>query len=100
MGPQPCSEPRVAEADWYAIVLSWNGREDTEHCLDARAKVREPPVRIVCVDNGSSDGSVEAVRDRHPEANLIENGRKLASRAAATSASAGPWPRARSGWCL
>jgi GT2 family glycosyltransferase len=67
----------VAEADWYAIVLSWNGREDTERCLDALAKVREPPVRIVCVDNGSTDGSVEAVRDRHPEANLIENGRNL-----------------------
>jgi GT2 family glycosyltransferase len=67
----------VAEADWYAIVLSWNGREDTERCLDALAKVREPPVRIVCVDNGSTDGSVEAVRDRHPESHLIENGRNL-----------------------
>jgi GT2 family glycosyltransferase len=77
MGPQPCSEARVAEADWYAIVLSWNGREDTERCLDALAKVREPPVRIVCVDNGSTDGSVEAVRDRHPESHLIENGRNL-----------------------
>jgi GT2 family glycosyltransferase len=77
MGPQPCSEARVAEADWYAIVLSWNGREDTERCLDALAKVREPPVRFACVDNGSSDGSVEAVRDRHPEAHLIENGRNL-----------------------
>jgi GT2 family glycosyltransferase len=77
MGPQPRSEARVAEADWYAIVLSWNGREDTERCLDALAKVREPPVRIVCVDNGSTDGSVDAVRDRHPEAHLIENGRNL-----------------------
>jgi GT2 family glycosyltransferase len=67
----------VAEADWYAIVLSWNGREDTERCLDALAKIREPPVRVVCVDNGSTDGSVEAVRDRHPEAHLIENGRNL-----------------------
>jgi GT2 family glycosyltransferase len=67
----------VAEANWYAIVLSWNGREDTERCLDALAKVREPAVRIVCVDNGSTDGSVEAVRDRHPESHLIENGRNL-----------------------
>jgi GT2 family glycosyltransferase len=67
----------VAEADWYAIVLSWNGREDTERCLDALAKVDKPPVRIVCVDNGSTDGSVEAVRDHHPETHLIENGRNL-----------------------
>jgi GT2 family glycosyltransferase len=77
MGPQPCSEARVAEADWYAIVLSWNGREDTERCLDALAKVREPPVRIFCVDNGSTDGSVEAVRGHHRETLLIENGRNL-----------------------
>ena len=34
-------------------------------------------MRVVCVDNGSTDGSVEAVRDRHPEAHLIENGRNL-----------------------
>jgi GT2 family glycosyltransferase len=67
----------VAEADWYAIVLSWNGREDTERCLHALERVEEPPVRIVCVDNGSTDGSIEAVRGHHPETVLIENGRNL-----------------------
>jgi GT2 family glycosyltransferase len=67
----------VAEANWHAIVLSWNGREDTERCLDALASVDEPLIRVVCVDNGSTDGSVEAVRDRHPETHLIENGRNL-----------------------
>jgi GT2 family glycosyltransferase len=77
VGRQPLSEARVAEPAWYVIVLSWNGREDTVSCLDALAKVSEPPVRIVCVDNGSTDGSVEAVRDRHPEVHLIENGRNL-----------------------
>jgi len=67
----------VPEPAWYVIVLSWNGREDTERCLEALAKVTEPPVRVVCVDNGSTDGSVEAVRDRHPDVHLIENGRNL-----------------------
>ncbi len=67
----------MAEPAWYVIVLSWNGREDTERCLEALATVTEPPVRVVCVDNGSIDGSVEAVRDRHPETHLIENGRNL-----------------------
>jgi GT2 family glycosyltransferase len=77
VGRRPGSEARVAEADWHAIVLSWNGREDTERCLDALEQVDEPPVRIVCVDNGSTDGSVEAVRDHHPDTHLIENGRNL-----------------------
>jgi GT2 family glycosyltransferase len=67
----------VPEPAWYAIVLSWNGHEDTLSCLDALAKVSEPPVEVVCVDNGSTDGSVEAVRDRHPAVHLIENGRNL-----------------------
>jgi GT2 family glycosyltransferase len=67
----------VAEPAWYPIVLSWNRREDTVSCLDGLAKVSEPPVRIVCVDNGSADGSVEAVRDGHPDVHLIENGRNL-----------------------
>jgi GT2 family glycosyltransferase len=67
------SEARVAEPAWYPIVLSWNGREDTVSCLDAITKVSEPRVRVVCVDNGSTDGSVKAIHDRHPEMHLIEN---------------------------
>ncbi|HEY6638959.1 MAG TPA: glycosyltransferase family 2 protein [Solirubrobacterales bacterium] len=67
----------MAEAAWHAIVLSWNGREDTLRCLDSLANVTEPELRVVCVDNGSIDGSVEAVRERHPEVQLIENGRNL-----------------------
>ena len=67
----------MPEPAWYAIVLSWNGREDTVSCLEALAKVTGPTVRVVCVDNGSTDGSVEAVRERHPAVHLIENGRNL-----------------------
>ena len=67
----------VANPTWHAIVLSWNGRDDTLECLAALGKVTDPPIRLVCVDNGSTDGTVEAVRDRHPEAQLIENGRNL-----------------------
>ena len=33
--------------------------------------------RVVCVDNGSTDGSVAAVRERYPEVDVIENGRNL-----------------------
>ena len=67
----------VANSTWHAIVLSWNGRDDTLECLEPLGKVTDPPVRVVCVDNGSTDGTVEAVRERHPEVHLIENGRNL-----------------------
>ena len=67
----------VANSTWHAIVLSWNGRDDTLECLEALGKVIDPPVQVVCVDNGSTDGTVEAVRARHPDVHLIENGRNL-----------------------
>ena len=67
----------MTEPAWYAVVLSWNGRDDTLRCLDSLARVTDPPIRVVCVDNGSIDGSVEAVRERHPDIHLIENGANL-----------------------
>lgn len=67
----------MTEPAWYAVVLSWNGREDTLRCLDSLARVTGPPIGVVCVDNGSTDGSQEAVRERHPSIHLIENGSNL-----------------------
>jgi GT2 family glycosyltransferase len=64
-------------AAWWLIVLSWNGREDTLACLASLAALRDDDTEVVCVDNGSTDGSVEAVRAAHPEVHLVENGRNL-----------------------
>lgn len=51
--------PRVC-----VVTLNYNGREDTLACLDAMAAMRPQPwgigVVVVC-DNGSADGSLEAV---------------------------------------
>jgi GT2 family glycosyltransferase len=60
---------------WACVVLSWNGREDTLACL--RSLQRIDGVDVICVDNGSGDGSPEAVRDQFPGVELIENGRNL-----------------------
>jgi GT2 family glycosyltransferase len=62
---------------WQAIVLSWNGRDDTLRCLESLRQVARSDLGIICVDNGSIDGSVEAVRDRFPEVALIEAGTNL-----------------------
>lgn len=64
-------------ADWYAIVLSWNGREDTLRCLESLTQVEHPDLAIVCVDNGSVDGTREAVRERFPQVIFIEAGANL-----------------------
>jgi GT2 family glycosyltransferase len=42
------------------VVLNWNGGSDTTRCLRS-LREHEPAVRIIMVDNGSTDGSVAAV---------------------------------------
>jgi GT2 family glycosyltransferase len=71
------ADPAAGTGSWQAVVLNWNGREDTLRCLESLQRVAHPGVRIVCVDNGSSDGSVRAVRERFPGVHVIEAGANL-----------------------
>jgi len=64
--------PRVA-----LIILSWNGKADTLACLASLARIDYPNPWLIVVDNGSSDGSAEAVREAYPGVTLIENGANL-----------------------
>ena len=56
------------------VILSWNGREDTLACLDSLADVRWERMTPVVVDNGSTDGTAEAIRDRFPDTVLLDAG--------------------------
>ncbi len=64
-------------ASWWIIVVSWNGRDDTLSCLDALRPLVDSDVAVVVVDNGSTDGTVEAVRTRHRGFDVLENKRNL-----------------------
>lgn len=64
--------PQVA-----VIVLNWNGLADTLECLESLSHLDYPRYRIVVVDNGSTDGSVEAIRELFPDVAIIENGENL-----------------------
>jgi GT2 family glycosyltransferase len=55
-----------------AVVLNWNGGEDT---LAALASL--DGIDTICVDNGSSDGSDRAVEERFPYIELIRTGANL-----------------------
>jgi GT2 family glycosyltransferase len=65
---------RTAVPDLSVVVVNRNTRELLTECL---ASIRElgGPVRLetIVVDNGSTDGSVERVRDEFPEVRLITN---------------------------
>jgi GT2 family glycosyltransferase len=61
----------------FVIVLNWNGKDVIAPCLASLAKVSDPPLETIVVDNASSDGSAETVRREFPRVELIVNGRNL-----------------------
>jgi GT2 family glycosyltransferase len=72
------SDPAPNRPSVAVIVLAWNGRALTLDCLDSLANVTTPNVRIVLVDNASTDGTVQAVRERFGErVDVLINARTL-----------------------
>lgn len=60
------------------IIVSYNTRELTLKCLETLyARLDGLAAEIRVVDNGSGDGSAEAVRERFPQVDLIESDRNL-----------------------
>lgn len=63
---------------WVVIVvLNWNGKDDTLACLRSLRQLDYPNCDIVVVDNGSTDGSVEAIRGSFPDVTILETGQNL-----------------------
>lgn len=62
----------MAEAPRVAVVIvNLNAGEFLPRVLDSLAAQTVAPARIIVVDNASSDGSAEAVRERYPDVELI-----------------------------
>ncbi len=59
------------------VVLTWNRREDVLACLDSLRDDLGPGDAVLVVDNGSSDGTEAAVRQRHPGVELLQAGANL-----------------------
>lgn len=54
-----------------AVVLGWNGRQDTLACLRSLEHATYPDLSVVVVDNASTDGGPEAVAAEFPGVRLI-----------------------------
>ncbi len=59
------------------VVLTWNNYDATSSCLDALRKIDYSPYEVVLVDNGSSDGSYERLKEAYPEACSLQNRENL-----------------------
>ncbi len=55
------------------IVLSWNGMDYLEDCLDAVLSQDYPDLEVIVADNGSTDGSTDFVAEHYPQVRLIRN---------------------------
>jgi GT2 family glycosyltransferase len=58
-------------ADVSVVVVTWNALPWLEQCLDS-VRGRD----VVVVDHGSTDGTLELVRERYPEVRVIEQENK------------------------
>lgn len=60
------------------IIVSYNTRQLLRNCLSSLQKMQKRhQYAITVIDNGSSDGSVEMVKDDFPWVKLIESGKNL-----------------------
>ena len=66
------TSPKVA-----IIILNWNGLKDTIECLESVKKIDYPNFEIIVVDNGSTDGSPEKIKEMFPDITLIRNKENL-----------------------
>lgn len=55
----------------YIIVLNWNGYKDTVTCIESLKKISYKNYRILLIDNGSTDKSVEILKKKYPKIPII-----------------------------
>lgn len=67
----------MAQPHVVAVILNWNGREDSLRCLEAMQRQDYSSLRLLFVDNGSHDGSEAAVRERFGDLDLLQTGANL-----------------------
>jgi len=73
---QPPTPPgdRTAPVVISAVIVTWNSREVALNCLASlEANGPSVPWEVIVVDNGSRDGSVDAIRRAAPWARVIAN---------------------------
>ena len=53
------------------IITNWNGRRHLPDCLESLEQQTDTDFEVILVDNGSTDGSIEYIRTRHPWVKLV-----------------------------
>ena len=68
---------RTASPMVATVLLNWNGWKDTLACLASLEGLDYPNYEVVVVDNGSTDGSEDKVREVYPSMPVLQTGQNL-----------------------
>lgn len=78
MNSSTMNDKKTKSVDVSVVIVNWNTKDLLLKCIrtiyDDQAGIE---IEIIVVDNGSTDGSAEAVRENYPEVNVISNGKNL-----------------------
>lgn len=55
----------------WVIIISFNRRDDTLACLASLQAAAVPNMHVLVLDNASSDGSPDAIREQFPQVELV-----------------------------
>jgi len=73
----------MSEIELSIVIVNWNTRDLLLGCLaSVYHTIKEISFEVFIVDNGSTDGSVEAVKRDYPQAIIIQNEKNLGFAAA------------------
>lgn len=64
------------------IIVTWNCRDYALKCLDTIYLNKGVPFEVIVRDNGSNDGTVQAIREAYPQVCLISDGNNVGFAAA------------------
>jgi GT2 family glycosyltransferase len=59
------------------IIVNWNKIDYLDRLMKGLSTIERPFIDITVVDNASTDGSIEFIKEHYPEINLIENRENL-----------------------
>lgn len=59
------------------LLLNFNGKNDTLECLSSLEHLTYKNFDVIVADNGSCDGSLDAIKEAHPKAILLDNQENL-----------------------
>jgi len=59
------------------VIVNWNGKQLLQRCLESLKITEYACLEVVVVDNGSTDSSVELIKDRFASIHTIANAKNL-----------------------